>query len=133
MHASVEDYRFCHSFFVSQSHIKKVRGHIFSFPSLLKLWKHYDKLFMKNAITWFVVCWQLELSGLSWCISEDSQDLMTFLCNWCGLDSLKESFSESVSSLLNTFNTCITCAGLLVFFLKVQLSAFDCPYQNTAF
>lgn len=84
-------------------------GRIFSFPFLLQLWKHYGKLFMKNAISWFLVCWQLDLTRLSWCISEDSQNLMTFLCNWCELYVLKRSTANLDSSLLNTFHSHITC------------------------
>lgn len=89
-------------------------GYIFSFPSLLQLWKHYGKLFMKNAISWFLVCWQLDLTRLSWCISEDSQNLMTFLCNWCELYILKRSIANLDSSLLNTFHSHITCVGLFL-------------------
>lgn len=89
-------------------------GYIFSFPSLLQLWKHYGKLFMKNAISWFLVCWQLDLTRLSWCISEDSQNLMTFLCNWCELYILKRSTANLDSSLLNTFHSHITCVGLFL-------------------
>lgn len=74
----------------SISHKKSQRAYLFlSFSAEYQI--HYGKLFTENAISWFLVCWQLELSGLSWCISEDSQNLMTFLCNWCGIDSLKES------------------------------------------
>lgn len=74
----------------SISHKKSQRAYLF-LSSSAEYQIHYGKLFMRNAISWLLVCWQLELSGLSWCISEDSQNLMTFLCNWCGIDSLKES------------------------------------------